>query len=270
MRARILVIEDNPGNLELMSYLLQAFGHTVDSAETGLDGLAAARQRRPDLIVCDIQLPDIDGFEIARRLRGDASLCDIPLVAVTALAMVGDRDRVLAAGFDGYLTKPIDPEMFTRQIESYLPAGPRRVPPRPSAAPGSPPHRTAKDATILAVDNLPVQLELAQCILGPFGYQVVTAGNMSDALNLLDSIAIDLILSDVQMGDSTGFEFLHAIKKNPRLASIPFVLITSTAMSDEDRDHGLALGAARYLRRPIEPEALLAEIDACLQEAGRI
>ena len=93
----------------------------------------AADREHPDLIICDVQLPDIDGFEVARRLKRDPELRPIPLVAVTALAMVGDRDRVLAAGFDGYLAKPIDPEMFARQIEDFLPLAndPRRRPRRP-------------------------------------------------------------------------------------------------------------------------------------------
>ena len=119
--ARILIVEDNPANLELMTYLLQAFGHTVLTAETGLDGLEMTRREHPDLVVCDVQLPDVDGCEIARRLRSDPVSRAIPLVAVTALAMVGDRGRILAAGFNGYLPKPIDPETFVRQIEAFLP-----------------------------------------------------------------------------------------------------------------------------------------------------
>lgn len=120
--ARILVIEDNPDNLELMSYLLTAFGHQVVAAMDGAEGLAAARRESLDLIVCDVHLPKLDGYEVARQLKGDLRLQRLPLLAVTALAMVGDRDKVLEAGFNGYLAKPIDPREFTRQVESYLPA----------------------------------------------------------------------------------------------------------------------------------------------------
>src|SRR5947209_5406297 len=112
-----------------MSYLLRAFGHTVLTAEDGQQGLAAARRERPDLIVCDVQLPDIDGFEVARWLKSDPDLRTVPLVAVTALAMVGDRDRVLAAGFDGYLAKPISSETFVRQMEVFLRPGQHTTPP---------------------------------------------------------------------------------------------------------------------------------------------
>jgi CheY-like chemotaxis protein len=110
MGARVLIIEDNSANLGLMTYLLSAFGHTVFGAEDGHRGLEAARREHPDLIICDVQLPDVDGYQVARWLKSEAEMRTIPLVAITALAMVGDRDRVLGAGFDGYLAKPINPE----------------------------------------------------------------------------------------------------------------------------------------------------------------
>ncbi len=120
MAAGILIIEDNPANLELMEYLLTAHGYTVLTARDGEEGLEAARRERPDLILCDIQLPGIDGYEVARRIKASSALRDIPLVAVTAFAMVGDRDKVLAAEFDGYLSKPIAPETFVQQVENFL------------------------------------------------------------------------------------------------------------------------------------------------------
>src|SRR5438445_117978 len=107
MAARILVVEDNPANLELMTYLLKAFGHSPTVAHDGVDGLEAAQREQPDLILLDVQMPRMDGYEVARRLKRDPVLRAVPVVAVTALAMVGDRDRVLASGFDGYIAKPI-------------------------------------------------------------------------------------------------------------------------------------------------------------------
>src|ERR1700677_2244733 len=101
MGARILIIEDTEANLELMTYLLQSFGHKVRSATDGVMGLECARFDAPDLIICDIHLPKMDGYEVAHSLKSDLRLSCIPLVAVTALAMVGDRERILAAGFDG-------------------------------------------------------------------------------------------------------------------------------------------------------------------------
>ena len=120
MQGRFLVIEDNPQNLELMSYLLRAFGHTVLTAGNGAEGIEIARREMFDVIICDIHLPGVDGYEVAKHLKKHPMLRQIPLVAVTAMAMVGDRDKVLAAGFDGYIDKPIMPEEFVKQIEAFM------------------------------------------------------------------------------------------------------------------------------------------------------
>ena len=118
--ARILIIEDNPANMMLMAYLLSAAGHAVIEALDGQKGLAIARDDSPDLVLCDLQLPGMDGYEVAQRLKLDPGLVAVPRVAVTAFAMVGDRDKALAAGFNGYIAKPIDPESFVGEIEAYL------------------------------------------------------------------------------------------------------------------------------------------------------
>lgn len=123
MGARIVVIEDNPANLELMMYLLSALGHQPASAVDGSDGLAVVRAVLPDLVLCDVQLPRVDGFEVARRMKADPRLAAIPLIAVTAFAMPGDRERALAAGFNGYISKPIMPERFLGQIGDFLSSG---------------------------------------------------------------------------------------------------------------------------------------------------
>jgi two-component system cell cycle response regulator len=119
MPLKILIIEDNPANLELMTYLLRSFGHSVVSAREGAEGLELARRELVDIIICDVHLPNVDGYEVAQRLKQHPVLCRIPLVAVTAMAMVGDRDKVLAAGFDGYIDKPINPQLFVSQVEAF-------------------------------------------------------------------------------------------------------------------------------------------------------
>jgi two-component system cell cycle response regulator len=267
---RILMIEDNPANLELMSYLLKAFGYTQHTATDGKAGLEAARNEPFDLIVCDIQLPVVDGYEVARRLKADPALRTVPLVAVTALAMVGDRDKVLAAGFDGYIAKPIDPETFVRQVETYLRPEMRKTVPRPPASVVAAPQRPATRQTILVVDNLPVNLDLARSILEPHGYLVLTAEGIEAALVLARDHPCDLILSDVCMSGGTGYDFIRTVKADPRLRDIPFVFLTSTMTDEKARAMGLALGAARFLFRPVEPDALLAEIEACLGERQEI
>lgn len=125
--ARILVVDDNAANLELMVYLLRAFGHSPHGVSSALDGLLETKNGY-DLILSDIRMPDMDGYEFARRVRSETHAQKAALVAVTALAMVGDRERVLAAGFDGYISKPIDPQRFVGQVEAFLPAPLRSKP----------------------------------------------------------------------------------------------------------------------------------------------
>jgi len=266
MAARILVVEDNPANLELMSYLLRAYGYTVSSADNGEDGLEAAARDRPDLILCDVQLPRVDGFEVARRLKADAALKTIPLLAVTALAMVGDREKLLATGFDGYLGKPIDPEAFVFQIERFLRPELRTASLVPAAAAQASerPAPSAGAREILVVDDRNANLDFAVSLLEHSGYRVVPAREMGQALALARERQPDLILADVWMAEGSGYELIERIKAEPQLRAIPFVFITSTMVGSKDRARGLALGAARYLVRPIEPEDLLAEIEACL------
>lgn len=120
MAVKILVADDNRANLELMLYLLRAFGHQAHGVSDGLAAFEAARSSGFDLVLTDILMPHIDGYELARRLKSDPRLAKTPLVAVTALAMTGDRERIAAAGFDGYITKPIEPQSFVAQLEAFL------------------------------------------------------------------------------------------------------------------------------------------------------
>lgn len=119
---RILIVEDDPASLKLMSYLVRALGHRPLEARDGHEGWRAALQHKPDLIVCDIAMPKADGFQVARWRRDHPELRRIPLVAVTAMAMPGDRERIFAAGFDGYISKPIAPETFVPQLEALAKA----------------------------------------------------------------------------------------------------------------------------------------------------
>ncbi len=120
MKARILLIEDNAQNRYLARFLLEQNGYEVIQAETGPAGLALAAKEQPDLILLDIQLPGMDGHAVARALKADPALKSIPVVAVTSYAMVGDREKCLASGAEGYVEKPINPETFVAEIGRFL------------------------------------------------------------------------------------------------------------------------------------------------------
>ena len=116
----VLLVEDNDRNLKLARDVLEYAGFTVLVAMSGEEAVSRARSVAPDLILMDLQLPGIDGHEALGQLRHDASTATIPVVALTAYAMRQDRERVLAAGFDGYLQKPIDVRRFPDQVREHL------------------------------------------------------------------------------------------------------------------------------------------------------
>jgi two-component system, cell cycle response regulator DivK len=118
--ATVLLVEDNPANLKLAVILLETAGYTVISARDAEAGLTLAREERPDLILMDIQLPGMDGLEATALLKGDLATRAIPVIALTALAMRGDEERIRAAGCDGYIAKPMQYQELLAAIAAQL------------------------------------------------------------------------------------------------------------------------------------------------------
>ena len=118
--ALILIVEDNPRNLKLIRDILQFRGYTTLEAETGEAGVTLARERQPALILMDVQLPGMDGRAATKALKADPSMQKIPVIAMTAFAMKGDREGLLADGFDGYMSKPINIKEVPQLVERYL------------------------------------------------------------------------------------------------------------------------------------------------------
>jgi two-component system, cell cycle response regulator DivK len=120
MKRKILVIEDNEQNLYLVRYILEQSNYEVFAALDGQSGIEMANLLKPDLILLDIQLPVMDGYAVARNLRQNPVLADTPIVAVTSYAMPGDREKVMEAGCNGYIEKPIDPDTFVATVEQHF------------------------------------------------------------------------------------------------------------------------------------------------------
>ena len=116
----ILIVEDDPGNRMLVADLLIARGYRTIEAKDGEEGIALARQEKPDLILMDLSLPRMDGWEATRYLKADAELKNIPVIALTAHVMIGDETKALDAGCDGYIPKPINVWSFVEEIKGYL------------------------------------------------------------------------------------------------------------------------------------------------------
>jgi len=119
----ILVVDDNPSNLKLFTFLLALPGYAVTTASNAEQALAVLDHLVPDLIIMDLQLPDVDGLTLTRRLKADPRMKGIPIVAVTASAMKGDEEKARAAGVDGYMSKPVEKRAFRAMVASYLERG---------------------------------------------------------------------------------------------------------------------------------------------------
>jgi CheY-like chemotaxis protein len=117
---RILVVEDNETNLYLIRFVLEKSGYEVIEAREGVAGVELAIKEKPDLILMDIQLPDMDGLEATKRIRASEADSQIPIIALTSFAMAGDRERALTAGCTSYIEKPINPDTFIAEIEKFL------------------------------------------------------------------------------------------------------------------------------------------------------
>jgi CheY-like chemotaxis protein len=120
---KVLIAEDNPVNRELLRELLELRGYTVLEACDGQEALRLIEQTQPELMLLDIGMPGMDGFAVVRRIRENPRLAQLPVVAVTAYAMRGDQERILSAGFDGYLSKPINPSSLIKELDRLLNRG---------------------------------------------------------------------------------------------------------------------------------------------------
>ena len=262
-----MVIEDNPTNLQLVVYLLEAFGHQVSGTKEGAEGIELARQHKPDLILLDIHMPKMDGYEVAGRLRQDPDCRHIPIVAVTALAMVGDREKLLTSGFSGYISKPIDPETFPGKVNEFLGLATREGQPTPAHSAATPESQVpaAKRGLFLFVDNSATNLQLACSILVPQGYEVITAASVDEGLELAKRTKPDLIVSDVHMPHKGGFDFLGLVQAESELCRTPFVFLSSSVSSEREQSRAVAAGAAKFLCRPLDSNTLLDELEGCLR-----
>lgn len=252
MSARILIIEDNATNMELMVYLLRAFGYEPLSASDGEAGVAAARRERPDLIICDVHLPKLDGYGVVAALKADPEVRHIPALAVTALAMVGDREKLLEAGFDGYIGKPIEPDTFVAQIESFL-----------QGVVSSPGNKN-DTATILIVDDHVLNREFLMTLLSYGGHRLLEAANGAEGLKMVMAEKPDLVISDILMPNMDGYEFVTRMHEHAETADVPVIFYTATYREREAMAVAQSCGVRWVLPKPSDPEVILATVHEAL------
>ena len=120
MKKTVLIVEDNELNMKLFNDLLEAYGHATLRTKSGVEAISLAREHRPDLILMDIQLPEVSGLEVTRWIKDDELLRDIPVIAITAFAMKGDEEKIRQGGCEAYLSKPISVAKFLETVNSFL------------------------------------------------------------------------------------------------------------------------------------------------------
>ncbi len=258
MSARILIIEDNATNMELMVYLLRAFGYEPLSASDGEAGVAAAKKDKPDLIICDVHLPKLDGYGVVAALKADPEVSHIPALAVTALAMVGDRERLLEAGFDGYIGKPIEPDTFVTQIESFL-----------NGVVSSPANKN-DTATILIVDDHVLNREFLMTLLSYGGHRLLEAANGAEGLKMVLAEKPDLVISDILMPNMDGYEFVTRMHEHAETADVPVIFYTATYREREAMAVAQSCGVRWVLPKPSDPEVILQTVHEALGMADNI
>ena len=251
MTARVLLIEDNRPSLELMTYLLRAFGHTPLEASNGVDGLEVLRRERPDLVVCDIDLPRLDGFSLAGMIKADPDLRDPD----------GRRDR---AG-DGRRPRPCPPLRIRRLHSQTDRSRGLRPGDRGASCPRVRVRRSevSRMATILVVDDRPVDREFLAKLLGYGGHVVLEAADGEEALAVVRASRPDLIIADILMPRMDGFRLVRELRSDPDLASIVVLIYSASYDSLDVRELTTGYGI-QVLNRPSEPEAILDEVREAL------
>lgn len=275
--ARILVIEDNPANMKLASLLLRHAGHTVLCAVDAESGLMAARSELPDLILMDIQLPDMDGLAATALLKKNSVTANIPVIALTAMAMKADQEKSQMAGCEGYITKPLRYQELYAVINRFLnlneiafdtPATskhPEQVvseTPQVSLTPATNEEENGGDRLILVAEDNVTNQKLILRQLALLGFAANAVANGALALQRWQTGKYALLITDLQMPELDGFGLAATIRMQEQgAARIPIVALTANVLRGEAERCRMA-GMDDYLNKPMQ----LAELKACLEK----
>jgi two-component system cell cycle response regulator len=251
---RVLCVEDDPKSRLIIRKLLENAGCQVFEAVDGNQGVEKALALHPDVILMDIMLPGMNGLEATRKIRESKKTEKIPIIALTAKAMAGDREQILAAGCNDYIAKPIDLSLLLHMLSQIL--GRELILDRPFA------RNKAKETlqTILLVDDTPKNVIVLEKILKSEGYTVFTAPHGESALEILTEQPVDLIISDIAMPVMDGYRLCYEVMTNPETARIRFIFYSSHYSNRREVEFGLRLGADKYLVRPLTLEELIKTI----------
>ncbi|MFA6989641.1 MAG: response regulator [Candidatus Gastranaerophilaceae bacterium] len=275
--SKILIIEDNEMHLELASELLNKAGHNILKAEDAQKGIEKAFNSIPDLILMDMDLPNLNGYEATKILKSDSKTKNIPVVAMTALVMKDDIKKAFEAGCSGFIAKPIDINSFSCSVKNYLKSNyceeknidkiankiyektyEKQILTDPKYSNRS--YTTeAKKHKVLIVDDNPMNAELLKGIVEQLNKNTFISYSSKDALKNIQKEKFDLILLDIMMPEMSGYELIEFIQKSPQNKYTPVIFI-SALNETKDIIKGLELGSFGYITKPYNIDELKARI----------
>ncbi len=243
VRARILVVEDNPDNWTLLRHILGEGGYDVDRVGDGLEAIAATEARAYDLVLMDVELPEIDGLEATRRIRAreSAGSGHVPIVALTAHAIESVRADAVAAGMDDYATKPFDKRQILAACAKWIDRRP----------------------LLLIADDTPDNCVVLQNYLRVGDYRLLFVANGKEAVAAVERHAVSVVLLDMHMPVMDGYDAARAIRAMPSARTLPILALTS-GDGVEERARCLQAGCNDVLSKPVRRADLLARVDHLL------
>lgn len=270
--ARILIAEDFPDIRNILGLLLASTGHEFIEVEDGRAAVEKAISDQPDLILMDMSMPVLSGWEATIQIKGDPRTAHIPVIALTAHALKGDRERAWEAGCDGFITKPIDNELLEHTIEQVLAShrtdqGQSSLAPTEIAVAETPKRSTDKllnihNQHILIIDAVPQTADFISDKLKSRGYRASVAERGEQAMALMESDPADLVICEVEMPDISGYEITERIKQNSQLSFTPVILVTE---GEIDWERGMKVGADDFLAKPINEAKLLVRVRSLIR-----
>ena len=246
----VLLVEDNPLTRKFVRRALECHGCAVVEADSAAGALGVAGQQEVDLVLLDLILPDMNGFELVPRLRALPACADTPILACTGALSREDEARLSRAGFDGVISKPIQPDHLGHLVRGHLPSRRRER------------KRFGEGRLLVVVDDDPLQLKIARLRMKRLGFEVETASDGVEALEVIRRTRPHAVVTDALMPRLDGFGLCLALRQDPELNDLPIVMCTATYVEAADRQLAESSGANWFVTRSAD----FAEISGALEQ----